>query len=120
VLKVAGVNQLKEVYLVKAFQKFIIIQEVLEIGEKKEIKLKNNCPTGKRSYSSSSLAEEALIQSHIIGNHREGNGPKNYYKCDYCGNWHLTSKGDVSLINGDVKKRIEKEKKAYEWERKFK
>jgi len=81
--------------------------------------LRDNCPTGKRSYLSAAIAEEALIQSHVIGNHREGSGPINYYQCELCGNWHLTSKGDSILIKEELKKRIDREKNAYEWEKKL-
>lgn len=50
------------------------------------------CSTGKIKYSSSSLAEAALIESHIKRNFPPEQGPQNIYLCEYCGNWHLTSR----------------------------
>lgn len=50
------------------------------------------CSTGKRQYSTEVLAESALIEIHIDRNFPPDQGPQNVYKCEYCEDWHLTSK----------------------------
>jgi len=50
------------------------------------------CHTGKNQYSTKSLAEISLIEIHIHRNFRPGQGPQNVYECEFCGEWHLTSK----------------------------
>lgn len=50
------------------------------------------CPTGKNRYSTQFLAEAALIEIHIHRNFLPDQGPQNVYQCEYCGDWHLTSK----------------------------
>jgi hypothetical protein len=54
------------------------------------------CPTGKVSYSSLSLAEDALIDSWSRNNFTPTNGPINVYVCDDCGTYHFTSKGTIN------------------------
>ncbi len=80
------------------------------------------CPTGKTSFESQELAEEALIQNHIRNNHRSGAGPQNVYECRDCGDWHFTSQSPVSdlLLDREVQKRIEKERRVLEWEQRIK
>ncbi len=80
------------------------------------------CPTGKRLYPSEPLAEDALIEAHIHFDYRAGGGPVAVYKCDECGEYHLTSRGPMNtqlakkLADGTVK--IQKE--AGLWQSKFK
>jgi hypothetical protein len=50
------------------------------------------CSTGKNRYSTQSLAAEALIEIHIHRNFQPDQGPQNVYQCEFCGDWHLTSK----------------------------
>lgn len=71
------------------------------------------CPTGKNSYYSESEVQEALIRSHI----RFLQGAKNYYQCHDCGEYHLTSQGEINPILNDpeVKKRIKREQQEQEW-----
>ena len=80
------------------------------------------CPSKKRSYLSKEEAEEALVQHHIQFYHKEGQGPLDVYECEYCGSWHFTSKGPISgvLTSDTVKRRIQKERIAMDWERKLK
>lgn len=80
-----------------------------------------NCSSGKTTFDSKELAEEALIQNHIRNNHRPGTGPQNIYVCGDCGMWHFTSKGPVSplLQDEEVKDRIAKEKRSQDWETRF-
>lgn len=80
-----------------------------------------SCPSGKRLYADKQLAEEALIQHHIRNNYRAGEGPVNVYQCPMCGNWHFTSKGEMSELFEDEETRrfIERERRSFEWEQKL-
>ncbi len=51
-----------------------------------------NCSTGKNQYSTKYLAETSLIDIHIHRNFLPDQGPQNVYECEFCGEWHLTSK----------------------------
>lgn len=68
------------------------------------------------------IAVEALIQAHTQFNYGKGSGPVAVYKCEDCGNYHLTSQGLMNatlashLKEGKIDKAIEAEK----WTRKFK
>jgi hypothetical protein len=44
------------------------------------------CPTGKRRYVSEMEALQVLHRARL-----RGRGEQDYYKCDFCGRWHLTS-----------------------------
>lgn len=80
------------------------------------------CPTGKRLYLSEQLAEDALIEAHVHFNYRSGSGPVAVYRCEDCGDYHLTSQGPMNtrlsqlLTNGTIKK----QKEAARWQGKFK
>lgn len=80
------------------------------------------CPTDKRLYLSEQLAEDALIEAHVHFNYRSGSGPVAVYRCEDCGNYHLTSQGPMNtrlsqlLTNGTIKK----QKEAARWQGKFK
>lgn len=50
------------------------------------------CSTGKIQYPTKVLAETALIEVHIERNFPPEMGPQNVYECEFCGDWHLTSK----------------------------
>lgn len=80
------------------------------------------CVTGKTIFESKELAEEALVQNHIRNNHREGSGPVNVYQCRDCFNWHFTSQGATCplLLDSDVMQRIERERRAIDWEYRLK
>ncbi len=71
------------------------------------------CPTGKNSYYSEPEVQEALIRSHI----RFLQAAKNYYQCNDCGEFHLTSQGEYNLILDDpeIKARIKREQSEQEW-----
>jgi hypothetical protein len=70
----------------------------------------NKCPTHKKTYSSESIAEDALIQAWTTYNYAHGSGPIAVYKCDECGFYHLTSKGPMNkklsemIASGEIKK----------------
>ncbi|MFC3812772.1 hypothetical protein [Lacihabitans lacunae] len=72
----------------------------------------------KRSYVTENLAVDALIEARI---RFLSNSASTVYCCDDCGMWHLTSRGDLhpklktAIENGT----IQKENRAYQWERKL-
>jgi hypothetical protein len=51
-----------------------------------------SCTTGKTQHSTKIDAETALVEIHIDRNFPRDRGPQNVYKCEFCGEWHLTSK----------------------------
>ena len=55
-----------------------------------------SCITGKMQYLSHGLAEDALIDQHVRKRFVQGQGPVNVYECEFCGHWHLTSKGEMN------------------------
>lgn len=54
-----------------------------------------SCPSGKRAFATEVLAEEALIDARTRGG-GEHHGPVGVYRCDDCGQFHLTSKGPMN------------------------
>jgi len=76
------------------------------------------CPTKKKSHQSKEIAETALFQARI---QFENNNAIAVYECDSCGDWHLTSKGEMSerlkqaIDDGTLKKEIDK----YQWNEKY-
>jgi hypothetical protein len=80
------------------------------------------CPSGKVSYQSRALAEDALIDSWIRNNFSPGQGPVDVYTCDDCGDFHFTSKGNMNARlkaewdNGS----IAKNRRAFQLEDKLK
>jgi hypothetical protein len=75
-----------------------------------------NC--NKRSYLTENLALDALIEARI---RFVQNSSVTIYQCEDCGQWHLTSRGNVhprlakELESGNV----EKSRLAYQWEKKL-
>lgn len=73
-------------------------------------------------YLSQALAEDALLEIWIRNHYKAGQGPVNVYVCDDCGNFHFTSKGEMSarlkeaLDNGQ----LEKNRRAFDLENKLK
>ena len=73
-----------------------------------------DCSTKKIGYTSSNSAITALLELNL----KSIGGPINYYKCEICGQYHLTSKGPAirelskaknnSSTNNDVAKWIKK------------
>lgn len=55
----------------------------------------HSCPSGKRAFTSEVQAEEALIDTRTRRGD-ERNGPVGVYRCDDCGQYHLTSKGTLN------------------------
>lgn len=81
----------------------------------------NSCPSGKRVYQTLELAEEALIGAWITYEYGKGNGPVAIYQCEDCGLYHFTSKGEMNKRLAQMLKegKIQKQKEADKWERKF-
>lgn len=80
------------------------------------------CVSGKRSYPTKELAEEALLENWSRNYHNSQSGPINVYQCDDCGEYHFTSKGEINPIlqSEDNIKRINRSREANFWEGKFK
>ena len=80
------------------------------------------CVTGKNMYLNQEAAEQALIQAWVRNDFAEGHGPVNVYRCHDCGQFHLTSSGQMNPIlaehirNGKLKL----QKEANYWEKKLK
>ena len=75
------------------------------------------CSTGKNGYFTEEEVQEALIRSHI----KFIKAANNYYQCKDCGEYHLTSQGELHpLINNpQVQQRIKREQRSQEWEGRF-
>ena len=75
------------------------------------------CSINKKSYYLESDAQEALIRSNI----RFVKAAVNYYVCDQCSEYHLTSKGESNpLLNQfTVKERIINERRLQDWSERF-
>ncbi len=79
----------------------------------------SNCQSGKNRYTTKSLAETSLIDIHIKRNFRPDQGPQNVYQCEFCGDWHLTSKSLIRnkrlqemIDSGELQRR----QRARQWE----
>ena len=77
----------------------------------------NSC--GKRSYISENLALEALVGAKIA---YPNSNVKTVYKCNDCGDWHITSKGNLhpKIANLKDSKKMDKLVEAAYWEHKLK
>lgn len=76
------------------------------------------CASNKVGYNSKEEAEEALVKARARYRH----GPVSFYLCQFCGMYHLTSKGtsDVFLNSEEAEQRIKKEQEASYWEARLK
>ena len=77
-----------------------------------------NCPTGKNGYYTEPEVQEALIRTQISFR----SSATNYYVCEECGEFHLTSKAAKHqlLSDADVIARIAREQREQDWSGKFK
>jgi hypothetical protein len=80
------------------------------------------CPSGKITYASASLADDALIDLWSRNEYNPASAPIAVYQCDDCGLFHFTSKGAMSdaLSKAISSGKIKKLREAYRWEEKFK
>ena len=74
------------------------------------------CPTGKISHIHESMAQQELIRIWV----KYGDGPdrpNGYYRCDICGDFHLTSKSrDTTFIeSNETQNRIKAGRMARDW-----
>ncbi|MCU0418745.1 MAG: hypothetical protein MUC38_03735 [Cyclobacteriaceae bacterium] len=80
------------------------------------------CPTGKRTYATATLAEDALLEAHAEYAYAPGQGPIAIYLCEECGNYHFTSRAPMNerlkqaLENGQLRT----QQLARPWTRKWK
>jgi len=82
----------------------------------------HKCPTHKKVFLTREQAVDALMDARIRYEYSKGNGPVSVYKCEECGNYHLTSQG---IINETLQQRmkdgkIDLEKEANKWLSKMK
>ena len=75
------------------------------------------CLSNKKSYPTLALAEDALIDARIRYDFPSGHGPISVYRCDECGQHHLTSKGEVNtrLAKCIADGTLDRQKKAKQW-----
>jgi hypothetical protein len=80
------------------------------------------CGSGKKSYQTQELAEEALIEAHTRFDFGRTSGPTGAYQCEDCGYFHLTSKGPLNQKLADLLRtgQIHNVREARSWEEKFK
>jgi hypothetical protein len=82
-----------------------------------------HCVSGKRMFLTEQLAVDALIEAYIRYNHSSRQqGAIAVYRCDDCGQYHLTSRGPMNeklqaaISDGTIKRQQE----ANYWLDKFK
>lgn len=79
-----------------------------------------SCPSGKRGFLSEAVAEEALLETRRRhGDDRQG--PVGFYRCDDCGQYHLTSKGTMNarLAQYIREGKLKLNQEAERWKSKF-
>ena len=82
----------------------------------------DRCVSGKRIYASLELAEDVLLETWTRFEFAPGNGPVAIYRCDDCGQYHLTSKGPMNekLSQALREGKIHRQREANHWAEKFK
>jgi hypothetical protein len=75
------------------------------------------CVSGKKGYPTEAIAEDVLIETRTRFDYAPNNGPVTVYRCDDCGNYHLTSRGEVNkkLAEYLADGKIQKQKEADRW-----
>ena len=68
-------------------------------------------------YATRELAQEALIHAWVKNDYPSGRGPVSIYKCDDCGDYHLTSSGqmDAALQKYIDDGKLKLQKEADRW-----
>ena len=81
----------------------------------------SRCISGKRVYASQEIAEDVLIEAWTRYEYSNNTGPVSVYKCDDCGNYHLTSRGPMNerLAKALAEGTIRQQKAARQWEDRF-
>ena len=82
----------------------------------------NRCISGKRVYATQQIAEDVLIEAWSRYDYNNNTGPVSVYKCEDCGNYHLTSTGPVNerLAKALAEGKIRQQREARRWEERFK
>jgi hypothetical protein len=80
------------------------------------------CVTGKKMYSSKEMAEDALINTWVKNDFPAGMGPVAVYQCGDCGQYHLTSSGEMNPALAQFIKegKLKLQKEADYWRGKLK
>ncbi|MFZ2906601.1 MAG: hypothetical protein WAZ98_10400 [Cyclobacteriaceae bacterium] len=55
-----------------------------------------SCTSNKKGYITEEIAVDALIEAHTKYQYKEDSGPVGVYRCEDCGQYHLTSKGPAN------------------------
>lgn len=81
----------------------------------------NQCDTKKRCFPSIDEVKEALIYQRALLPESAGYGPCNYYFCELCGNYHMTSKGGMAnfLLQPEIVLQINRERQKIQWEQRI-
>lgn len=79
-----------------------------------------SCATGKREYLTEVLAEDALLETRTRNTDDRG-GPVAVYRCEDCGQWHLTSKGPVNARLAEYIRsgKLKRNQAGEDWRRKL-
>ncbi len=79
-----------------------------------------SCPTGKRAFATEVQAEEVLIDTRVRHSN-DSHGPVGVYRCDDCGQFHLTSKGPMNARLAQYIKdgKLKLNQEAERWKSKF-
>jgi hypothetical protein len=80
------------------------------------------CVTGKKMYPSKENAEQVLIDAWIRNDYPSGRGPVAVYRCNDCGQFHLTSSGvmNPALEQFIREGKLKLQKEANYWKDKLK
>ena len=72
-------------------------------------------------YASAEIAEDVLIEAWTRYDYNNSTGPISVYRCDDCGNFHLSSKGPMNekLARALAEGKIRHQKEARKWEERF-
>ena len=76
-----------------------------------------SCQSGKKGYYTETDVQEALSRSQIGFR----SSATNYYVCEICGEFHLTSKAGMHplLKDPEITERIRKEQQEQDWNKRF-
>jgi hypothetical protein len=80
------------------------------------------CISGKKIYASQEIAEDVLIETHTRFEYGSNSGPIAVYRCEDCGQYHLTSRGPMNekLSKALADGKIQRQKQADQWMDKLK
>jgi hypothetical protein len=84
--------------------------------------MRSKCPSGKRAFQTETLAVDVLLELWSKNTYSSGNGPIAVYRCEDCGEYHLTSHGSMhpKLSEYLAGKTVNLDREANKWIDKFK